>query len=432
MKLQHRKTLILFTAVFVISLLLACASGGGITQTTPESPSWACPSPTPKPYGEAGPVKDVVQNRLPTTVPEGPQAYEETSVYYEPWEQEYGATVSSPPYPTPTPYAIVGTQYALGQRVRVPPLYALVSARADRVLDANRQLYYIDITWNNPTPGVIVVDYVRQLRLRSITTPGGQVRSGDGWTVSADALTAANMTTLSSTILPDETTVQVPVIAPQGTPLVVEFVVERNQAQPTPTPEGTQADDSGLRDDSLQRLVVQWSNATLDVGPPCNDPGAMTPWQAEQGVSWGHDAAPVAAPPGSSRVVQLALNQIGKRYVWGTQGPEAFDCSGLMQWSYNQISKYIPRTANDQRNGLRPISAHDVQPGDLVFFAPPGSSRITHVAMFIGDQDGDGTGDVVHALSPKLGIRVTPNIFGSSYYSGSGCRLCVAGFGTVR
>ncbi|MBC8159824.1 MAG: C40 family peptidase, partial [Roseiflexaceae bacterium] len=71
----------------------------------------------------------------------------------------------------------------------------------------------------------------------------------------------------------------------------------------------------------------------------------MTPWQNVPGVSWGHEALPVAAPPGAARVVQLALSQIGKPYVWGDEGPSTFDCSGLMQWSYGQIGRTIPRTA---------------------------------------------------------------------------------------
>lgn len=418
---------------FVLALLLACAGGGGgVTPTTAESPSWACPSPTPRSYGEAGPVKEVIRTPLPTAVPTGPESYDEVPVYYEPWEQEYGSLASGPPFPTPTPYAILGTNYAFGQRVRVPPLYAQISARADRLLDAGQQLYYIDITWNNPTTGIIAIDYLQQITLRSVTAANGQVRSGDGWRISAESLTSAGMPPPVGSLPPGETQVQVPIIAPVGTPQVVEFVVERGQVA-TPVPNATSvAANDDLRDGSAQRLTIQWSNAALAVGPPCTDAGAMTPFQTEAGVAWGQESLPVVAPPGTARVVQLALNQVGKRYVWGATGPESFDCSGLMRWAYSQLSITIPRTADNQRTGLRAVSAGELQPGDLIFFAPPGTRRATHVAMFIGDQDGDGTNDVVHALSPKLGIRVTPNIFGSAFYSGTACKLCMVGFGTAR
>ena len=158
----------------------------------------------------------------------------------------------------------------------------------------------------------------------------------------------------------------------------------------------------------------------------------MTEWAGGPGAAWGHADLPVAAPPGAARVVQLALNQVGKRYVWGAEGPEVFDCSGLVQWAYAQAGIALLRTAQQQHDSLRPIAAAALQPGDLVFFAKPNRPHITHVAMVIGDADGDGTLDVVHAMSPALGIRVTRNLFGSAYYAGAGCELCIAGFGTVR
>lgn len=428
---QHfRVALVLSATGFVLALLLACA--GGITPTTAESPSWACPSPMPRPYGTEGPVKEVIRTPLPTAFPVGPEFYNEVPVYYELWEQEYGSLAAGPPYPSPTPYAIVGTNYAFDQRVRVPPLYAQVSAHADRLLDNGRQLYYIDITWTNPTSGIIAIDYLRQISLRSITASNGQVRSGDGWRLSSESLAMAGVEAPVSSISPGEIRVQVPVIGPAGTPQVVEFVVERSQAAPLTSDATSVAGNADLHDTSVQRAAVQWSNGTLNIGPPCQDAGAMTPWQTDEGIPWGHASPPVAAPPGAARVVQLALNQVGKRYIWGAEGPETFDCSGLMQWSYNQLSIRIPRTADEQRLGLRAISAGELQPGDLVFFAPPGGTRMTHVAMFIGDQDGDGTNDIVHAMSPSMGVRVTPNIFGSAYYSGRTCKLCIAGFATAR
>ena len=420
---KHRRVALISVATgFALMLLLACA-GGSITPTTAESPNWACPSPTPRPYGTAGPIKEIARTPIPTVFPEGPELYNEEAIYYEAWEQEYSSLASGPVYPTPTPYAVVGTNYAFGQRVRVSPLYVLISAHADRLLDAGQQLYYIDITWNNPTSGMIPIDYVRQLNLRSITVANGQVRSGDGWRLSTDALALAGLEAPVSQISPGETRLQVPVIAPAGTPQVVELVVERTSVE---------TGNADLRNTSAQHITVQWSNAALMIGPPCQEAGAMTLWQTSSGITWGHESGAVAAPPGADRVVQLALNQVGKRYIWGAEGPETFDCSGLMQWSYSQLSIRIPRTANEQRLGLRAISARELQPGDLVFFAPPGGTRMTHVAMFIGDYDGDGTGDIVHAANPDLGVRVTPHIFNSRYYSGGTCELCIAGFATAR
>src|SRR5262245_55034983 len=81
-------------------LVLACGVGG-LAAASP--PRWACPSPTPQPWGPAGPIKDRIA--LPTAVPSGPQEYQ--NIYFREWEQEYAA-LGGPPFPSPTPYAMTG------------------------------------------------------------------------------------------------------------------------------------------------------------------------------------------------------------------------------------------------------------------------------------------------------------------------------------
>lgn len=413
-------------ALLLAMPLLACL--GGITATNMASPRWACPSPTPLPFGAAGPVKQLIEHPRPTAVPQGPLEYDHEPVYYAEWEQEYGSQFSGPPFPSPTPYALVGTSYLFGQRVQIDPLYAEVTAEAGRVLADQRQLALIRVFWHNPTDTPIAIDYGRQLRLRAVSQADGRLVSGDGWSMSSAALAAAGLPAPAAELPPGPSQALVPVIAPAGLPQTVELVFQRGPgpAEATPMP------NDDLRDPAGALLAVQWSRGALAVGPPCGDAGAMTPWEYAPGAAWGHAALPVAAPPGAARVVQLALNQVGKPYVWGAEGPETFDCSGLMQWSYAQIGITLLRTAQQQHDSLRPIEAAALAPGDLVFFTPPGSRRITHVAMVIGDVDGDSTIDVVHAMNPKLGVRVTRNLFGAPYYSGPHCELCIAGFGTAR
>lgn len=438
---QRHPRLVGATVLLLGALLLACASGAvsTVVQTTNDTPSWACPSPMPLPYGDQGPVKDTIRTLLPTTSPTGPDVYDEQPVYYQAWEQEYGKQVSSPPYPTPTPYAIVGTSYVFGQRVHVAPVYVTIAARSTVALGNGKQLYLVDLTWNNPTAAIIAVDYGQQVAITAITDANGRVQSGDGWHVSKDALAAASMVLPDANIATGESTVTLPIIGPAGNPQMVSVTFLRagassalgtaiaaSQATPQPTA------NTNLQAAADARLVVQWSNAQTTVGPPCGDPGAMTEWESGSGVAWGKEAVPVAAPPGSSRVIQLALNQVGKQYVWGATGPETFDCSGLMQWVYGQIGIRIPRTAENQRAGLKPVALPNIQPGDTVYFAPPGARAATHVAMYIGDQNGDGTSDIVHAFNPKLGVRVTNNIFGSAYFNGPKCELCIIGFRTAR
>jgi cell wall-associated NlpC family hydrolase len=135
----------------------------------------------------------------------------------------------------------------------------------------------------------------------------------------------------------------------------------------------------------------------------------------------------MAAPPGAERIVQLALEQVGKRYVWGAKGPEQFDCSGLVAWLYGQIGLRIPQGTAGQWPQMTPIAASQLQPGDLVFFAIEGGRRVDHVGMLVGDLNGDGQWDMVHAANPALGVRVDYDILQSPYYA-----TRVVGFRTAR
>ncbi|HWQ10181.1 MAG TPA: NlpC/P60 family protein, partial [Holophaga sp.] len=113
-------------------------------------------------------------------------------------------------------------------------------------------------------------------------------------------------------------------------------------------------------------------------------------------------------------------------YIWGAKGPETFDCSGLVSWAYSQIGIRIPLGTAGQWPGLTPVDQGALQPGDLVYFAIDGG-RVDHVGMLVGDLDGDGQWDMVHAANPDLGVRVDYGIFASAYY-----RPRIVGFRTAR
>jgi cell wall-associated NlpC family hydrolase len=80
-------------------------------------------------------------------------------------------------------------------------------------------------------------------------------------------------------------------------------------------------------------------------------------------------------------VMALGLAQLGKPYLWGGTGPDQFDCSGLMQWSWFLGGGVkIPRVAADQQAWATPIPISQILPGDLVFFGAPAH----HVGMYLG------------------------------------------------
>ncbi len=427
---QARRLLAAAAAIVLAGLVLSCGGAGGMAGAT-NAPRWACPSPTPKPFGRAGPVKEVLRHTRPIT--EGGD-YEET-IYYELWEQEYG-DLGGPPFPSPTPYGMIGTSYALGQRVEIWPAHLLVTAAGGPVVDVagasegSRQLHVITLEWVNHTDRDLPVDYGAQLLVEGIRDPSGRVQAGEGWRVTAEALHSAGVGGLPATIPPGESSVRVPVIGVRGEVETVSFTfiadphgarLMPTAAQATPTP------NAHLRAAGPSLLTVYWSNTVpqLANAPLCASAGALTDWDTS--AAWGAPAnAGLEAPPGAGRLVQIALGQVGKRYVWGAKGPETFDCSGLASWSYVQIGIAIPQGTANQWPRMRAADRSQLRPGDLIFFSLS-AGRVDHVGILAGDLNGDGTWDMVHAANPALGVRVDYSVFESRYY---GPRI--VGFRTAR
>jgi peptidoglycan DL-endopeptidase CwlO len=92
--------------------------------------------------------------------------------------------------------------------------------------------------------------------------------------------------------------------------------------------------------------------------------------------------------------LQYALTRRGDPYVWGADGPNEFDCSGLVKWAYAQVGIDLPHYTVSQWDMGEHISRSQLEPGDLVFFYP----TIEHVGMYVGDGlmlDAPATGQVV-------------------------------------
>jgi len=80
----------------------------------------------------------------------------------------------------------------------------------------------------------------------------------------------------------------------------------------------------------------------------------------------------------------LAREQLDKPYQWGGQGPEKFDCSGLVFYIYGSLDVSMPRVSRDQAKVGEKISQGQLQPGDLVFFITSGKV-INHVGIYTGN-----------------------------------------------
>jgi cell wall-associated NlpC family hydrolase len=95
-----------------------------------------------------------------------------------------------------------------------------------------------------------------------------------------------------------------------------------------------------------------------------------------------------------------AMNQRGDAYAYGGAGPERFDCSGLIYYSYRRAGFDVPRTSGAQAGFARRISKKAMRPGDLMFFY--GSGGVYHAAIFLKWSRGHAV--MVH--SPGSGERV--------------------------
>jgi len=96
-----------------------------------------------------------------------------------------------------------------------------------------------------------------------------------------------------------------------------------------------------------------------------------------------------AAPSLSTRAMDVAKKQIGDPYKYGAAGPDRFDCSGLVQYSYKKVGKKIPRVAQSQYNSTKKVSPSHRKPGDLIFIGNS-SGSIYHAGIYAGFWDGHG------------------------------------------
>ncbi len=109
----------------------------------------------------------------------------------------------------------------------------------------------------------------------------------------------------------------------------------------------------------------------------------------------GRSAMPSAL---GGKALEYAYQQIGKPYVWGADGPDSFDCSGLTSQAWAHAGDVIPRTSQEQWKSLPRVPLDEIRPGDLVIYF----EGATHVAIYIGN------GLVIQAPRPGATVKVSP------------------------
>lgn len=152
--------------------------------------------------------------------------------------------------------------------------------------------------------------------------------------------------------------------------------------------------------------------------------GSNTPSGGSGSTGSGNTSTPSQPSYGNnsgnapSSVVDVAMAQVGKSYVWAAAGPNSFDCSGLVYYSYAQVGYSVPHSSQALFNRVSSLGhlVHDsssLKAGDLVFWGYSASS-IYHVGIYIGG------GQYVHASMPGVGVVVSSLNTGVGTYMGGG------------
>lgn len=110
-------------------------------------------------------------------------------------------------------------------------------------------------------------------------------------------------------------------------------------------------------------------------------------------------------------VIDLAYEQIGKPYKYASVGPESFDCSGLIQYIFKEKGINLPRTSKSQSMYGKTVCYSELKPGDLVFSSTDGSGKVSHVGIYIGNDE------MIHA--PKPGDVVKKAKINNAYWNGA-------------
>jgi peptidoglycan DL-endopeptidase CwlO len=149
--------------------------------------------------------------------------------------------------------------------------------------------------------------------------------------------------------------------------------------------------------ESYVQAVLYWAGLYASGGYTVSSATLVSASKCLPGVTLTSSSAAATA-------IAYAEQQLGKPYLWGGTGPDAFDCSGLVMMAYRVAGVDIPRTSQQQWAWGPRVSPSQVQPGDLVFFAGSDGTQTSpgHVGLVIGG------GLMIEAYGIGFPIRIAP------------------------
>lgn len=155
---------------------------------------------------------------------------------------------------------------------------------------------------------------------------------------------------------------------------------------------------------SRQGLGILAVLTTLLMAGCASNPPAPTNTPTD---STSSERALMDLPEARKEVVFTAHAMLGRPYRYGGHDPgHGFDCSGLVNYAYDQAGISVPRTTHAQYSTIRPVAPTALKPGDLVFFNI--GSKPSHVGIYVGN------GQFIHA--PSSGKRVSKSSLSEPYW----------------
>lgn len=165
--------------------------------------------------------------------------------------------------------------------------------------------------------------------------------------------------------------------------------------------QGVQADTS-----AKTKVAVTVKTSELKVNKTITSPKKVVVSSTSSSNRNNTSTANRAVNSSSNQLVNYALRFRGVPYVYGANGPSAFDCSGYTSYVFRHFGVSLPRTAKSQYSAGSSVSKGNLAPGDLVFFNTVG--YLGHVGIYIGN------GNFVHA-STSSGVKISS--LSEGYYS---------------
>ncbi|MCX5041965.1 C40 family peptidase [Aldersonia sp. NBC_00410] len=149
----------------------------------------------------------------------------------------------------------------------------------------------------------------------------------------------------------------------------------------------------------LRRIFTTVAVLTATVILPAAPALAQSTGSGSSGSSSGSGplAAPIPSPAGLAALA-AATTQTGKPYLWGGTGPNAWDCSGLVQWAFRQAGVNLPRTTWEQAEVGLEVPLWALMPGDVIIL----NRDASHVGIYTG------FGQVFNAYGRGVPVGLTP------------------------